>query len=277
MKSIFAVKAVVIAVAVFTLLLGCGNEKPVPAKHAAAVEQVEKTYYFKVEDFVDKSFAILSGSSFEDVARNTIGVKLCKYYNTPSELVDAVINGEADATLMEEPVARKFAANNPDLVVLYPHIDIENYATIFNKGDGGALRDAFNAFLAKIRADGIYEDMIMRWVDSPEAPPMPEITLNPTKKKTLAFATSDCDEPFSYKAENGDLVGFDIELARMFAREEGYGLDIHVMDFPNIIPSVASGRIDFASNLITIKEERKDFVDFSNPVYYGGTVVLTKK
>jgi ABC-type amino acid transport substrate-binding protein len=52
---------------------------------------------------------------------------------------------------------------------------------------------------------------------------------------------------------------------------------MEVMEFPNIIPAVASGKIDFAANLITINEDRKATVDFAEPVYYGGTVVLARK
>lgn len=283
MKPSFYVKAAVVAVSALILSTGCGSDKSAPKSEsgpAAAGQESQKERAYRAEDFADKTFAILSGSTFDGVARNTIGVRLCKYYNTPAEAVEAVVKGEADATLLEEPVARKFAANNAALAVLYPMVDIENYASIFNKKDGGKLRDNFNAFLKKIRADGTYEDMVKRWIDSQETPPMPkiELKLDPAKGgRELTFATSDCDEPFAYKAENEELIGFDVELAQRFAREYGHGLTISVMDFPDIIPAVSAGRVDFASNLFTFKEERLELVDFSDPVYYGGTVVLTKK
>jgi len=180
--------------------------------------------------------------------------------------------------LVEEPVARKFAAQHPDsLIVLYPPVDVENYANLFCKKDEGKMRAQFNAFLDTIRTNGVYKDMVERWVNTPNSPPMPEIKLTPTKKK-LVFATSDCDLPFSYKeGESEEVIGFDIEMARRFAQAYGYDIEVKVMAFPDIIPAVSAGTIDFAANLIAITEERKNYVDFSEPVYLGGTVMLARK
>ncbi len=180
--------------------------------------------------------------------------------------------------LVEEPVARKFAAQHPDsLIVLYPPVDVENYANLFGKKDEGKMRAAFNAFLDTLRANGVYKDMVLRWVDTPNSPPMPEIALSPTAAKTLVFATSDCDLPFSYKDDSGKIIGFDVEMASRFAQANGYGLEVKTMAFPDIIPAVSAGTVDFAANLIAITDERKNFVDFSEPVYFGGTVMLARK
>ncbi|MCL2183760.1 MAG: transporter substrate-binding domain-containing protein [Chitinispirillia bacterium] len=267
--------AVTAALALMASIAGCGKDKPDGAKTGA--EQTETPRSFKAEDFADKTFAVLSGSSFDVVAREIIGTTMCRYYNTPLEVFEAVKSGAADAALMEEPVARKFAAQDPQIIALFPPADIENYAYIFPKNNVNKLRDEFNAFLTKIRGDNTYNDMVKRWIDSPESPSMPEITLNPVKDKKLTFATSDCDPPFSFKTPDGKLEGFDVELAKRFAQDAGYDIDIKVMEFPDIIPAVQSGRLDFASNLITITEERKMHIDFSEPYYYGGTVVVTKR
>jgi polar amino acid transport system substrate-binding protein len=233
---------------------------------------------FAKEEFSNKTLAILSGSSFDEVAKERVGARMHKYFDTPAKGVEAVLSGDVDATVAEEPVARKFASQNPNtLVVLYPPIDIENYAPIFPKKDGGKLVGEFNAFLSQARGDGVTEDMIKRWIDTPDSPPMPEIELKNPKKRVLKFATSDCDPPFSMKDANGKMVGFDVELAIRFAQAIGCGIEIKVMDFADIIPAVAAGTVDFAANVITITDERKTKVDFSDPVYFGGTVVLARK
>jgi len=66
-------------------------------------------------------------------------------------------------------------------------------------------------------------------------------------------------------------------MALRFAQAGGYGLEIKPMAFPDIIPGVSAGTIDMAANLIAITEERKNFVDFSEPTYLGGTVMLARK
>jgi polar amino acid transport system substrate-binding protein len=281
-KAILAVAVVSVTIAGFS----CGGKgdakEGAPSKETPAVANgpgpnTLKGVFVK-EEFAGKTLAILSGSSFDAVARDKVGAKLHKFFDSPAKSVEAVLAGEADATVAEEPVARKFASQNPDkLVVLYPPIDIENYAPIFPKKDGGKMVGEFNVFLAKARNDGITDDMIKRWIDVPDSPPMPEIELKNPKKRVLKFATSDCDPPFSLKDGDGKLVGFDVEMAMRFAQYLGCGIEIKVMDFADIIPAVAAGTVDFAANVITITEERMTMVDFSEPVYFGGTVLLARK
>jgi len=280
-RAVLAIAAAAVAFAGFS----CGGKGDAQAggaqadkAAAAGVGPNTAKGVFAKEEFAGKTLAILSGSSFDGVAREKVDAKAYKYFDTPAQGFEAVLSGSVDATVAEEPVARKFAAQNPDkLVVLYPPIDIENYAPIFPKKDNGKTVGEFNAFLASAREDGTVEDMIKRWIDTPDSPPMPEIELKNPKKKVLKFATSDSDPPFSFKDGSGKLVGFDVEMATRFAQSQGCGIEIKVMDFADIIPAVAAGTVDFAANVITINEERKTLVDFSEPVYYGGTVVIAKK
>ncbi|MDR2694272.1 MAG: transporter substrate-binding domain-containing protein [Chitinispirillales bacterium] len=273
-----------VAMSVALAGVGCGKDSgkqdSAGAKDAAGKTAVGPKWAngaYDKDEFADKTLAILDGSTFDAVARDKVGAKLYKYYDSRGKCMDAILAGEADGMLVEEPVARKFAAQHPDsLIVLYPKVDREDYANLFCKKDKGKMRDEFNAFLKEITASGIYKEMVQRWVDTPDSPPMPEITLSPTKKK-LVFATSDCDLPFSFKDGSGAIVGFDIEMAMRFAQANGYGIEVKVMAFPDIIPAVSAGMIDFAANLIAITEERKGVVDFSEPVYFGGTVMLARK
>ncbi len=280
--SVFAVAAVSAAFVGF----GCGGKSDAQ-QGAKADEAVVATAsvgpnaakgVFAKEEFAGKTLAILSGSTFDAVVREKVNSGVYKYFDSPAQGVEAVLSGVADATVAEEPVARKFASQNQDkLVVLYPPIDIENYAPVFPKKDGGKMVGEFNAFLEKVRSDGTTEDMIKRWIDTPDSPPMPTIELKNPKNKVLKFATSDSDPPFSFKDADGKIVGFDVEMAMRFAQNIGCGLEVKVMDFANIIPAVSAGTVDFAANVITVTEERKTLVDFSEPVYYGGTVVITRK
>jgi polar amino acid transport system substrate-binding protein len=284
MKSRAALR--VAAVAAAAMMAFCGNKGDAQGgagkaeSGAAPVSSMPKMAQgvFDREEFAEKTLAILSGSTFDAVAREKVGARLYKYYDTPGKGVDAVLAGEADATVAEEPVARKFAAQHPDrLIVLSPPIDIENYAPIFPKKDGGKLVGEFDTFLEKVRGDGTVDDMIKRWIDTPDSPPMPDIELKNPNKRVLKFATSDSDPPFSLRDAGGKVVGFDVEMALRFAHAMGYGLEVKVMNFDDIIPAVAAGTVDFAANVITVTEERKIRVDFSKPVYYGGTVVLARK
>lgn len=277
-KTSTAKAAAAVTLALVAALAGCGKDKAADQKTGGETQtETQAPRTFKKADFANKTFAVLNGSSFDETARDIIGATMCKYYGSVPEIIESIKSGVTDAGLMEEPIARKMAAQDGEIIALFPPANIENYAYVFPKSNVNKLRDEFNAFLAKIRADGTYNDMIHRWVDSPQSPPMPEITLNPTKGKKLTFATSDSDEPFSYKTPSGKLEGFDIELALRFAQAEEYDIEVKIMKFEDIIPAVRAKRVDFASNLITVTEDRKMHIDFSEPHYYSGTVVVVKK
>ncbi len=95
-------------------------------------------------------------------------------------------------------------------------------------------------------------------------------------EKVLVVGMSADYPPFEYK-KNGQIVGFDVDLAQEIAQQLGYTLKIQDMDFSVLIPSLQSGRIDFAMSGMTVTDVRKKNVDFSD-VYFSNTfaVVLRK-
>lgn len=72
--------------------------------------------------------------------------------------------------------------------------------------------------------------------------------------------------PFEYK-EDDEYKGIDIDVIESIAEEEGFEIEILAMDFKNIIPSLLSGELDIGMGGMSITEERKEKVDFSNPYY----------
>lgn len=72
--------------------------------------------------------------------------------------------------------------------------------------------------------------------------------------------------PFEFRT-NGELVGFDIDLAKLICTKLGYSLEIKDMDFNGLIAALNSGRVDFVMSGMTVTEERAKRVDFS-PMYY---------
>jgi polar amino acid transport system substrate-binding protein len=79
--------------------------------------------------------------------------------------------------------------------------------------------------------------------------------------------------PFEFK-KNGEVVGFDVDVAQAIAKELGYSLSIQDMDFSALIPALQSGRIDFAMSGMTITEERKKNVDFSDPYFTASFSII---
>lgn len=81
--------------------------------------------------------------------------------------------------------------------------------------------------------------------------------------------------PFEYlNQETGEYEGFDIDMWAEIAEELGLEYELQPMDFNGLIPALQSGSIDAAIAGMTIKEERKEKVDFSVPYYDAGLLVL---
>ncbi|AUH70877.1 ABC transporter substrate-binding protein [Legionella sainthelensi] len=85
----------------------------------------------------------------------------------------------------------------------------------------------------------------------------------------LHFATSAVYPPFEY-SEHGEIKGFDIDLARLIAKELGKEAVFDNMQFSTVLPAISSGQDEIAIATITITEARKNNFDFSEPYYFDG-------
>jgi len=95
----------------------------------------------------------------------------------------------------------------------------------------------------------------------------------------LVMGTSGDFPPFEFYQTNQSaeqMVGFDIELAKRICQYLGYELEVKDLDFSTIIPSLQSGRIDFAMAGINPTEERRKSLDFSSIYYLSSNVLVIR-
>ncbi|MBR5089883.1 MAG: ABC transporter permease subunit [Ruminiclostridium sp.] len=127
------------------------------------------------------------------------------------------------------------------------------------------LRKNINRFLTELSSDGTLHDMLDRWVSDQDYE-MPEITINNTTGQKLLVATTGTVEPYSFYVGN-EITGFDIELSKRFAAWLGMDIEISVYDFSGSIAAVETGEVDCVFSNLQVTEERKEVIDFSNPIY----------
>ena len=96
------------------------------------------------------------------------------------------------------------------------------------------------------------------------------------RRTSFAVATDATFPPFEY-IENGKRIGFDVELIEAVAKVLGRKVEWTDIDFKGLIPGLLSKRFDVAASAIYITDERKKVVDFTDPYYPGGLVIMTKK
>ena len=72
--------------------------------------------------------------------------------------------------------------------------------------------------------------------------------------------------PFEYLGDNGEPDGFDMALIKAIGEKLGVEVEIQNMEFGSLITSIGS-KIDIAVAGMTVTEERKNAVDFSDSYY----------
>ena len=93
--------------------------------------------------------------------------------------------------------------------------------------------------------------------------------------KELVVATDTAFVPFEFK-QDGKYTGFDIELWEAVAKEAGLKYRLQPMDFNGIIPGLQTRNVDVALAGITIRDDRKKVIDFSDPYYESGLAILVR-
>lgn len=149
----------------------------------------------------------------------------------------------------------------------------EEYAFGVDKNQPELL-EKVNEFIAKIQQDGTFDTILNNHFGDGEPVAVTSAALDESKDQ-LVVATNAAFEPFEYM--KGDkYYGIDMEIAALLADYLGKELVISNMDFDAVCLSVGQGKADIAMAGLTIKEERKEYVNFSDKYYDAAQMIIVK-
>lgn len=100
------------------------------------------------------------------------------------------------------------------------------------------------------------------------------------QRDKLIVGTYSTSPPLAYVDDNGDLVGFEIDLARQLAKDllgDEKKLELVVLQSDGRFPSVLSGKIDCGMCSTTITPDRAVRIAFTYPYIDSGSTVLARK
>lgn len=103
---------------------------------------------------------------------------------------------------------------------------------------------------------------------------------NITKRGKLIVGVRDDSKPFGYKDINGSLQGYDIDLARLIAREilsDSDAIEFVPVNPSNRIAKLNSRDVDIVIATMSITSQRQLVVDFSVPYHVAGQAMLVRK
>jgi ABC-type amino acid transport substrate-binding protein len=108
-----------------------------------------------------------------------------------------------------------------------------------------------------------------------------QTTLETVKKRGKLVAGVKTDfPPFGYVDAGGRNLGFDVDVAHLFAKalfNDEQQVELVAVTSGNRIPFLQSGKIDIIIATVTITDERRQVVEFSEPYFLSGSLLLVPK
>ncbi|MCQ2609890.1 MAG: ABC transporter substrate-binding protein/permease, partial [Lachnospiraceae bacterium] len=139
------------------------------------------------------------------------------------------------------------------------------------KVDDKALSKELNEYINRSKDNGYVDGLVEKWTaDLAENITYDNLEIeNPKKILRVAVPSS---PPYSF-ISNGKFAGLDIELFESFCKEYNYGYKYEYVDFSSVIMGIATGKYDVGLGGVTITEERKKNMVFSES-YYAETAYI---
>lgn len=241
----------------------------------SSTDVAEKPVYRQISDLYGKKVACTIGSSQEaNLSANHPQIEVLRF-DTDADLLNALSTYKCEGATFDYHIYAYFNQIMGGLTTLEEPLFRVGIGASFGKGVNVELREQFNAFIQKLKDQGIYDQMIDRWINNAHTSTMPDIPV-PVEGKPLRVGTHSSAPPLVF-LKNGEFAGMDIELVKRFAAHIGRPVVFSDMNFSALIPSLVSGTQDMVICGINITEERKLSIDFSDPYYYCNAVMVIRK
>lgn len=141
--------------------------------------------------------------------------------------------------------------------------------------DQPELLASVNEFIAKIKANGEFDKICDKYFGD-GTPTLVESAALDDSKDQLVVVTNAEFAPFEYK-EGDKYAGIDMEIADQLAKELGKELVILNVDFNAVCLNVSQKKADIAMAGLTISEDRKEHVTFTDSYYSASQRIVVKE
>ena len=228
-------------------------------------------------DLAGKKIGVQSGTTGElYVQENVEGAKISSFKSGIDAALD-LKSGALDAVVLDELPAKQIVAKNPDLKIIRDQTFADNkeaYAIAVKKGNDELL-NTINAVISEMKANGDYEKLVAAFMPADGNITIPEAVVSKDGKK-IKLGTNATFPPFEY-VNGKDIVGFDISMGQKIAAKAAGSLEVVDMAFDSLIPALQSGTIDFIAAGMSVTEERKKNVSFSDDYFESEQVIIVRK
>ncbi len=200
-----------------------------------------------------------------------------KLFENFGAAVQALIGGDVDMVLMDAASSKGYIGANPDkLKIVGDPLGTEEFGFIFRQGS--PLVAQFNAAIAQMKADGYLDYLNNRWffLTDPNAEDIYD-KLPDLRGLPVVAVTGNDYTPLNFvDPQTGKAVGWEYDAVNEICRRLNCTVDWQVTAWDTMIAAVQEGQFDVGMDGITITDERKGQVDFSDPYMTSQQYMLVR-
>lgn len=104
-----------------------------------------------------------------------------------------------------------------------------------------------------------------------------ESTIDQIARRGTLRVGMDVFVPWAMKDKKGDLIGFEIDVAKQLAKDMGVKVEFVPTKWSGIIPALLAGKFDVIIGGMSITPQRNMKINFTNPYYYSSQGILANK
>lgn len=134
--------------------------------------------------------------------------------------------------------------------------------------------------LAALSAAGLLLSACGKKAEAPAAPaaaPSATSAPAPAPAKVVNVGTDAAYAPFESQNEKGEIVGFDIDIVKAAAAKAGIEVKFTNTPWEGIFNALGQGDRDLVASAVTITDERKQTMDFSDPYFDAVQLIAVKQ
>ena len=251
-----------------TFSLDVNAKSPAPIQTQAKLKNID--------NLKNQKLAAQRGTVGQYIAEDLLGEENKNLLTTFEKYVDAISalrQQKVRAVVMDEMPAKRFVKDVKGLVIMKQELSVENYAIGFKKGNAELL-NRVNQALKDIKADGTLNKIFEKYYNGDLDKINPaeiDFNLNATGGK-LVVGTEAGFAPYELRVGES-YIGIDVEMCAAIAKKLNMALVIENMNFDALPMAVSTGKVDMICAGITVTDERKQNMDFSDDYVEGAKQV----
>lgn len=247
--------------------------------HNKEEKKIEPNSIHSIEDISGKHIGAQVGTTGYTFILDSEEGAIVEPYKTGEDGIKDLIEGKIDAVILDSAPAKEFAKMEEyadKIQILDEAYALEEYSIGYSK-DNEELGRKVNDAITVLRQKGTLQEIESLWVDgNPNKIYYQPSADNNGENGTLRMVTNAEFPPYESKDEDGNLVGFDIDMMYAVCDQMGYKLEITDTDFSNVIRYVENGNADVAVAGISVTPERQEQVNFTQTYATTEQVIITR-